>query len=367
MRPLLLERFYARWEFAVRHNLSASDPEPLALRELLDLADTAATAAWEDLRLGYVEPDGNPELRAAIAEQYEDARDSDVTVTVGAQEAIYLVMRALVDPGDHVVVIGPGYQLLYEAPRVFGADVTIVPLEPGNGWALDVDAVRRALRPQTRLLIVNFPHNPTGSLPTRDQFEQLVRLCASSGVRICSDEVFRGLEQKPSTRLPAVAELDERFLSIGDLSKTYGLAGLRIGWIVTRDRDLLDRIALMRDYTTICGSAPSQILGVVAIRAREAIHQRVRSIVAGNLALLSEFMGLHADRLDWISPRAGTTAFPRLIEGDIDRFCERLIVDEGVLLAPGSLFDLPGGWFRIGVGQRRLAEGLDALGRGLDR
>ncbi len=277
-------------------------------------------------------------------------------------------MLALVGAGDHAVVIGPAYPPLYEAVRVAGGETTMVPLvREDHAWTLDVDAVVAAFRAETSLLVVNFPHNPTGALPTESVFSDLLNLCTDRRIRFFSDEVFRGLEPDQSLKLPAAVEMDARALSIGDLSKSYGLAGIRVGWVACRDRSLLDRIAMLRDYTTICGSGPSQILALIGVRAREELHARARSIVAHNVATVSEFFTEYPDRVEWIPPAAGTTAFPRLIAGDVDAICERLASEQGVLLAPGSLFETSGGHFRLGLGHRRLERALPALAHALER
>lgn len=356
-----LERFYARWEFAVRHNLSASDLEPLPLRELLALADDETRALWERLTLGYGESAGLPLLRAEIAALYATISSDDVLVFTGAEEGIFLAAHALLEPGDHTVVIGPAYQSLHTLPRAIGGDVSVVWLRADAGWALDVDEVVAALKPNTKLLIANFPHSPTGALPDPATFRALHAACAERGVRLFSDEVYRGLELDPAVTLPAGADLDERALSLGVLSKTYGLAGLRVGWIACRDRALLSRIAALKDYTTICGSVPSELLGVIAVRARATLHARGRAIVSKNRALAGDFFSRHPN-VEWIEPRAGTTAFPRLLTGDVDRFCDRLAHDAGVLLLPGSMFDAESrAHVRVGLGREGFAAGLEAL------
>lgn len=366
-RPLPLERFYGRWEFRVRHNLSASDPEPLELTELVELMDPEVLALWEGLRLGYAETQGHPLLRAEIAAQYRSVGPEEVIVTTGAQEAIYLSMRALVAPGRHVVVVAPAYELLHEAARVAGADVTLVDLDPHAGWRLDPEALLGALRQNTSVVAINFPHNPTGALPERAALAEIAAECGRRGVCLLSDEVFRGLEESEPARWPAAVDVAPGALSLGDLSKSYGLAGLRVGWIACRDPDVLERIATWKDYLTICGAAPSQILALAALRASDVLHARARAIVSANRETMSAFLARHADLVEWTPPVAGTTAFPRLRATDADAFCERLAREEGILLAPGSLFGKRGGYFRLGLGRRDLDEALPALERAIRR
>ena len=364
-RPFALERFYARWEFEVAHNLSASDVEPLALAELLSLADEETTELWRTLRLGYTESAGHPLLRREIAALYERAAPADVLTFAGAEEGILLTVAAEVGPGDHVVAVAPGYQSLHDVARARGAGVTAVWLREEEAWRLDVDRVLEALRPETRLVVVNFPNNPTGALPGAAELVRLREGCAAAGVRLFSDEVYRGVELEAGRRLPAAADLGERDVSLGVMSKAYALPGLRIGWIACRDPELIRRVASLKDYTTICSSAPSEILAIMALRAGETLLDRSRAIIRENLGLVGAFAAAHPEHVRWIPPRGGTTAFPAFPGRDTDAFCERLAADDGVLLAPGSLFDLPGEHVRIGLGRRGIEPGLEILGERL--
>ena len=167
--------------------------------------------------------------------------------------------------------------------------MTTVELEHDGGWALEVDAVRRALRPETRAIVVNFPHNPTGAHIDRATLEALVDLAAQAGAHLLSDEVYRWLEHPPDALLPGAAELAPHAVSLGVMSKTFALPGLRIGWLACRDRDLLRAVAQVRDYTTICAAAPSEVLALIALRRRDEVVARSRAIVDANLPLLDDF------------------------------------------------------------------------------
>jgi aspartate/methionine/tyrosine aminotransferase len=363
-----LERYFARWEFAVRHVLSASDVEGWPMAELLDLADDETRAMWDGLRLGYTESTGHPLLRREIAGLYEGLETEDILVFAGAEEAIFCLAGTLVGPGDHVIVTWPGYQSLYEVARSAGAQVALHALRESDGWSLDVPRLRRAIRPNTRLVVVNAPHNPTGMLPTRDEWRELVDACAEASAYLLADEVYRHLEVDEADRLPAGADCLERGISLGVMSKSFALAGLRIGWLATRDRAVLERCAAMKDYTTICSSAPSEILALIGLRAREAVLARSRAICAANLARLDAFFAQRSDDITWVRPRGGSIGFPRLLRGGpIDRFAEDLVRAEGVLLLPGSVFGFAGDHFRIGFGRTDLLEGLERLGAFLDR
>ena len=354
--PFALERFFARWEFAVEHVLCASDLEPLGLGELLALCDDDVRRRWSSLTLGYTESLGLPALREAIAGLYPGLDADDVVTFAGAEEGIFLTMHALLRAGDHAVVVWPAYQALYEVARGIGADVTLIPLNPAD-WSLDVDAVIAAMRPNTRAVVINFPHNPTGALLPESDLRRLAAATAERGVTLLSDEVYRFLELE-SSPLPAAATLGEHAISLGVLSKAYGLAGLRIGWIATRDRGVRSRVVQLRDYTTICNAAPSEVLALGALRAATPILERNRGIVSANLRLVAEFFDRHRDRFDWVPPRAGSVCFPRLLQGDADGFADALVRAEGVLIMPGSQLEYSPAYFRIGLGRRDLPRGL---------
>jgi len=358
-----LERYFARWEFAVRHVLCASDVEPYRLPELLGLADDDCRQRWESLSLGYTESQGLPALREEIATLYDDVAADDVLTFAGAEEAVFLTMHATLGAGDHAVVAWPAYQSLYEVARSIGADVTLVPLNPVD-WSLDVEAVAAAMRPTTRVIVVNSPHSPTGAQISSEHLARLASIAELHGAWLFSDEVYRFLEHD-APPLPAAASLSSRALSLGVMSKAFGLAGLRIGWLAVRDRALRTKLASLKDYTTICSAAPSEVLSLIALRARERVLARSRSIIEKNLSALDAFFGGHSDRLSWVRPRAGSVCFPKLAGQSIDDFAATLVQREGVLLLPASQFGYPGNHFRLGYGRADMPQALEGLARHL--
>jgi aspartate/methionine/tyrosine aminotransferase len=362
LQDFALERFFARWEFSAKLLLCASDVEGWSMRELLELADEDGRRRWDELRLGYTESPGDPALRAEIAGLYKHLTADDILVFAGAEEAVFALHNVLLGAGDQAIVVRPAYQSLAEVARAAGAEVTNVELRAQDGWRLDVSEVRAALRANTRLILVNEPHNPTGSLSDRATFDRLVELAAESGARLIVDEVYRFLEFDPADRLPAGADVLETAVSIGVMSKSFALAGLRIGWVATRDRALLERLAAFKDYTTICSSAPSEVLALVALRARDRVLARNRAIIDANLPLLDAFFARTAGTFEWVRPRGGSIGFPRLAaEVPIDRFAEDLVRETGVLILPGTVFGDTGNRFRIGFGRTNLPTALDRL------
>lgn len=357
-----LERYFARWEFAVRHLLCASDVEAWRLDDLLALADDETARLWNDLRLGYTESTGHPVLRAEIATLYESVGPEDVLVFAGAEDAIFCLSNVLLGPGDHAVVTWPGYQSLYEVGRAAGADLTLHELREADGWGLDPDRLIGSLRDETRLVVVNAPHNPTGMMPTHAEWRRLTDELAERGIHLLADEVYRFLEFDAADRLTAGADAIDRGVSLGVMSKSFALAGLRIGWLASRDRDLLARCAAFKDYTTICSSAPAEILALIGLRARDRVLARSRRIVEANLPLLDQFFADHADRWAWVRPRGGSIGFPRLLGDETaDAFVARLVEAEGVLLLPGSVIGHDGNHVRIGFGREDLPTALAGL------
>jgi aspartate/methionine/tyrosine aminotransferase len=363
-----LERYFARWEFAVDHLLCASDVEGWSMGDLIALADPETRALWNGLKLGYTESTGHPLLRAEIASLYRHLSPDDILVFAGAEEAIFCLSNVLLGPGDHAVVTWPGYQSLFEVGRAAGADVTLHELHEADGWQLDVERLIRSLRPETRLVVVNAPHNPTGMLPTRGEWARLGDALADRDIHLLADEVYRFLEMDEADRLDAGADHFDRGVSLGVMSKSFAMAGLRIGWLASRDRDLLRRCAAFKDYTTICSSAPSEILALIGLRARDVVLGRSLRIVSDNLATLDDFFDRRRDRFTWVRPRGGSIGFPRLLDDEpIDDVAARLVETEGVLLLPGSRFGHPGNHFRIGFGRKNLPQTLERFDAFLDR
>lgn len=361
-----LETYFSRWEFAARHHLTASDAQTMTVRELFALADDEDRHAWETLALGYTQTFGDPALRRVIAETYARARADDVICFAGAEEALYLAMHVLLGPDDHAVVVTPNYQAAETVPLSL-CPVTGVALDPERDWALDIDRVATAIRPNTRVVSVNFPNNPTGKVISPADFARLAALCDDRGVHLFSDEVYRGVELDPSRTLPQATDLSERALSLNVMSKSLGLPGLRVGWIACRNRRLVSRLERAKHYTTICNSAPSEVLARIALKAREKILARNRAIIAANVPVFDAFFAEYGDLFEWRRPDGGCVAFPRYLgEDGVERFCTELVEEAGVLLLPASIYrseltGTPADRFRIGIGRGDPEPALDAF------
>ncbi len=366
-----LERYFAQHEFVTRYLLCSSDIEGYSMNDLIALADDECRTLWRDLSLGYTETQGHPLLRQAIASLYTTVRADNALVFAGAEEGVYVTLRVLMQPGDHAIVIWPGYQSSYQVAQSMGCEVTLLPLSysppregRGRGWGLDLDKLRAAVRPNTKLIVTNFPHNPTGAQLTQDEWQQVVDIAREANCWLFSDEVYRWSEYDEQDHLPAAADLYDKGISLGVMSKSFALAGLRIGWLACRNHDFLDAARHYKDYTSLCNSAPSEILALIALRAKDQVIARSIGMVRDNLACVEDFMARHADRFEWISPRAGSIAFPKLLGNtSIEDFADALVKRESVLLLPGSVFDYPGNHFRLGLGRTNLPEALTRLER----
>jgi hypothetical protein len=361
-----LETYFSRWEFTAKFHMCASDMESLSVSDLLQMADDDTRAKWDELRLAYTETFGSPALREAIADTYDTIQPEDVLTFAGAEEGIYVAMRVLLTPDTHAIVITPNYQAAETVPGSI-CEVTGIPLDPENDWNPDVDRLADAIRPNTKVISFNFPHNPTGKVALREDFDAIMTLARERGIYVFSDEVYRLLERSDDIRLPQAADIDERALSLNVMSKSYGLPGLRIGWIATKDRELLSAMERAKHYLSICNSAPSECLSVIALRARDRILKRNRRLIDENLLLMNEFFDNHVDLFDWSVPDGGCIGYPRYKGGDgVEAFCKRLVERSGALLLPASVYastlnETPDDRFRIGYGRANMAEGLAAM------
>jgi len=359
-----LEVYLGRWEFEARHHLTASDAETVSVAEVLGPEGMEALAG---LPLSYTTTWGSEPLRAAIAATYDDVAPEDVLVFAGAEEAMFWGMQELAGPGEHAIVTVPNYQAMESVQVAGGADVSGLALDPERGWALDLEALEALLRPETRLVAVNFPNNPTGALPDPATWAALCALCAERGIRLFSDEVYRGLEPAGTPPLAQAADLAVDFVSMGVMSKAYGLPGLRIGWLASRDRALLERLERRKHYTSICSAGPSELIAAAALRRGAELRARNRAIIDANLPVFEAFFAEREALFAWEAPQAGCVCFPRYLGADgVEAFCRALVEQAGVVLLPASIYasalaPVPADRFRIGVGRRDPEPALAAL------
>jgi len=359
--PFQLERYFAKYEFTAKHLLSCSDCEPLFLNEVLEMADPGSMTLWQNLKLAYTESTGHPILKEEIAKLHTTIMPDDINVMV-PEEAIFVAMNCILEKGDHVITTFPGYQSLYEIANALGCKISKWQPDYIGGWSFDVEKLKLLIRKNTKLVVINFPHNPTGATLSQEDFTEIIELCRRNNTLLFSDEMYRFLEYDNKHRLPSASDLYENAVSLFGMSKSFALPGLRIGWLSSKQKELMRQIAEFKDYTTICNNAPSEILSIIALRNKEQILKRNLKIIHNNVNLLESFFTKHKDLFDWVPPTTSPIAFPRYNgESLISEFCKKLVEEKETMLLPSSVYGFDGNYFRLGFARKDFAEGLTKL------
>jgi aspartate/methionine/tyrosine aminotransferase len=346
--------------------MTASDAESMRLDELLAMATPEQREAFESMWLGYTETWGAPDLRQTIATTYADQDPANILCFAGASEGIFTANTVLLDRDSHAIVVTPNYQSHETLPTSI-CSATGVPLDPDDDWSLDIDRVAAAIRPNTRLVTINFPHNPTGAILPADRYQRLVDLCRKHGIYILHDEIFNGLGPSGTEHLPFVADVYERGLSLNVMSKSFGLPGLRIAWIACQDLGVLSEMERLKHYLSICNSGPSERLAIIGLENRDKILGRNCGIIDENLPKWDAFFSRHPKLFEWRRPDGSCMAFPRYLGSEgVEEFARTLVEEGGVLLLPSTIYrselgPTPEDRFRLGLGRRGLEEGLAAM------
>ena len=350
-----LERWMTRWELEVSHDICESGIKPMSLDDVLRLMPENAAAALQktiqSVPLGYSEARGTVELRTALANTYPDTTAEDIFVATGAIEANFLLFNVLVQPGDHVIVVDPAYQQLQSVPKALGADVELLSVVHDDGYYYDLDELRAMVRPETKLIVVNTPHNPTGAMLSEQQITELIDIAPESDAWILSDEAYRWIERPGGEKIPApMRGRYEKGISVGTVSKPFGVPGLRIGWFAA-PAEIAQAAWAIRDYVSLSPGKLSDIITTAIVTHRDAIFMRNAEIIGANLATANRWFADHSDLVNWVAPRAGLLAMMGY-SADIDSrsLADRLAGEAGVMLAPGDAFGMPGR-LRIGIGQ----------------
>ena len=359
-----LERWMTRWELDVDYDIAESGIYPLSLEELYGLIGKEETTKLAGTivktRLGYSEARGTVGLRTAIANTFANASPDDVLVTTGAIEANFLIFNTLLKEGDHVVAVSPAYQQLLSVPKAITTNVSEWSVVQGEGFRYDLDALDSLVTPETRLIVINTPHNPTGAMLDQAGLELVLEIARRNDTWVLSDEAYRWLEHTNGERLPSPAhDLGDKVISVGTMSKPFGLPGLRVGWLVANP-EIVEACWGFRDYVTLSPSGISDAIARTAIEQRASILPRNEAIISENMISAKAWFKENADIVSWQPPRAGLLAMMRYnLEIPSLELADRLAKDVRVMLAPGSAFGLEH-HLRIGVGQRPdlFAEGL---------
>lgn len=366
MRDFALEIHFSKWEFNAKYHMTASDSESMSMEDLLAMGSTEDVANFHKLWLGYTETWGAPDLRDVIASTYDTLSAENILCFSGAEEGVYAAMRVMLTKDDHAIVVVPNYQAAETIPLDI-CEVSGVLLHSDKNWFLDIDEIAAAIKPNTKLVSINFPNNPTGAIIPRESMLELVDLCRKHDLYLFSDEVYRLLETEESNRLMQAADVYEKGVSLNVCSKAYGLPGLRIGWIGCQDKELLQALERYKHYLSICNSGPSERLAIIALRNRKEILERNRALLKSNLVQLSNFFGEYPNLFEWSVPDGGCVGYPRYIgRGGVEEFCHSLIEEAGILLLPSSIYKselvrAPSDRFRIGFGRKNIEIALDVF------
>lgn len=357
LKPFLLDAWLDQYEHTIEFNLAASTGPIWRVDDILALADHATRHRFLSHNLVYSPPAGAASLREAIAEM-QDVPPETVQIVTGASEALVALMWLAAEPGANVILPLPGFPTFSALPESLGLETRFYRVSRENGFRIDTDEIKNLADSNTRLILINSPHNPTGATISDAEMEALHDFTAERGIQLISDEVYHpiyhGQETRSAARLPHATV-------IADLSKAFSIAGVRTGWMIERDAQRRKQYWNARAYFSICNSTTGEILSEIAIRRRDAVLAKTREAATRNLALLERFMADHGDALGWIPPQGGMTAFPWLVNGANARpFCQAA-AERGILLAPGDCFDVPS-HFRLGF-----AAAGDGFANALDR
>ncbi len=372
MRDFILETHFSKWEFNAKYHMTASDSESMSMQDLLALGSADDVEKFNNLWLGYTETWGAEDLRNVIAQTYDRLSIDNILCLAGAEEGVYAAMRVILKKGDHAIVVVPNYQAAETIPLDI-CEVSGVALHEQNNWSLDIDELAASIQPNTRLISINFPNNPTGSIISNEDLNALVDLCRQHDLYLFSDEVYRLIETHEHKRVPQIADIYEKGISLNVCSKAYGLPGLRIGWIGCQDIELLQKLERYKHYLSICNSGPSERLAVIALKNREILLKRNRELISKNLLKLDGFFKQYRQLFEWNIPDGSCIAYPRFLgKNGVENFCHRLIEEVGVLLLPSSIYhsellESPKDRFRIGFGRKNIEEGLSVMKSFLDK
>lgn len=364
IKPFFVEEWMNEYEMGARYNIAETCVNSISMDELFALTGQDKETFWNEFsakRLTYGDIIGIPAFREGICGLYQTIAPDEIVVTHGAAGANHHVFYSLIEPGDRVISIMPTYQQLYSIPESFGADVQLLPLQHENGFLPDLDALKKLAIPGTKLICINNPNNPTGALMSREMLLQIVEIARGVGAYVLCDEVYRHLTQD-ETWSESIVDLYEKGISVSSMSKVFSLAGLRLGWIASHDKDFLAACFSHRDYNLISCGMFDETVATLALQHKDVLLQRNRQIVRENLAILDAWVASEP-HVHYVKPAAGTTA---LVYYDLDLpsydFCREMYDTTGAFVTPGDCFAQPHS-MRIGYAcdKETLVAGLNAV------
>ncbi len=358
MKRFGTEDYFSQYEFTKPHQLASSDCESVSITELIKMGG-GTNEEFLNLKLGYPEMPGSRLLRKEISQLYSTVNEEQVLVLGSPIEGIYLSMQALLKRNDHVVVLSPAYDALFNVAEHLSGNVSRWYLKnDGNMWSLDFDQLESVLRANTKLLVVNFPHNPTGFIPNEKDINRIIQICAKYGVQIFSDEIYYGLELEANHRFKSIADQTPKSITMSGASKGLGLPGLRFGWLIIKDPQLYDQVLSLKTYTSMCAHQANEYLGIMAVRAAPQLLVKNLMIINANLRLAEEFFKKHEAKLTWLRPFGGSISVFKLNEGSAEKFCHEMAIKFGVVLLPILHMGYEDKFVRMGFGRKSFADSL---------
>ena len=364
IKPFAVEEWMNAWEVGAKYNIAETCVDSISMNELFELTGEDKTEFLNRLcarRLSYGDIEGLPEFRKGVCGLYKTLNIENIVPTHGASGANHQVFYSLISPGDRVVSIIPTYQQLYSIPESYGADVQILHLRKENNYLPDLEKLRRLVTPDTKMICINNPNNPTGALMSEQLLREIVEIARSADAWILCDEVYRHLSQEDGW-CPSIVDLYEKGISVSSMSKVFSLAGLRLGWIATHDMSVVKSCLSHRDYNLVSCGVFDEMLAAAALKHSDKLLERSRKIVRENLQILDDWVSSEP-HVSYVKPKAGTTA---LVCYDLDissyEFCEEMYKKTGAFVTPGDCFEVPHS-MRIGYayGKQDLIDGLKAI------
>lgn len=359
LEPFRLEEYLATREFSSRYMFCASDLESRTIKDVLDILPDQEREEFLNQSLAYTLPEGDLELRKQISSLYTNLGSENVLCFAGAEEAIYSAASVFLSNNDHAIAVTPCYQSLASVAKSI-CKISEISIELIDGqWELNIEKLIGQIKPNTKMIFINFPHNPTGFIPPKKIFKSIVDVAKKKGIIIFSDEVYRGIELNPSDQLPSASEIYSEAISLGVMSKSFGFAGLRIGWVTSQNPDLLDKLSKFKHYLSICNSAPSEWLATKILKNRHKILEENNQLVKKNYEIVRQYFNKQKKLFQWIEPKGGCTAYPRYLgRGNILDVADHIIKDKGVVILPDWVYQQENQHFRISFGRKNCPEAL---------
>lgn len=358
--PFQTEHFFAKYEFNTPYQLCNSDCETITVGELLQIAEVSMDE-FQAVSLGYTESQGQPELRQQIANCYQNVHADEVIELNAPIEGIYLAARAMLNPDDKVVVLTPAYDALVNLFAHIVGEENVLKWEfqpTEDEWSLDIAQLEAYLEMKPKLLVVNFPHNPTGYVPAPEQWQEIISLVEDHDMHLFCDEMYTGLWNESTASISSAVELTDKAIVLSGLSKTYGLPGLRSGWLVVKDEELRANILNWKFYTTICPPSPVEFLASAALKVKDQLRERSQQQIKHNLALAEAFFADRMDLFTWRRPRGGSTALVEMDVPSVSAFAEKMAAEAGVLIQPATTLGASDRFFRLGLGRVNFGDAL---------